>query len=189
MKKTRFDAIVSDYQMPGEDGLDFLKELRKKGNTTPFVIFTGKGREEVAIEALNLGADRYIQKSSDPEAVFIELSHCIKQIVRNDRAEKQRRKTENLYRTVVELAPDSIIAVDVKGKIISCNSAATRMLGYSKDEMVGKHFSKIGVIRMRDLPKFLKLFSSVLRGKISSPLELTFYRKNKTPLLAEVLFS
>jgi len=96
------------------------------------------------------------------------------------------KKMKELYRNVVELAPDSIITVDLKGAITSCNAAAIRMLGYSKGEMVGKHFSKIGAIEVRDLPKYLKLFSSVLRGKVTKPLELTFRRKDGTPILAEV---
>ena len=48
LKKTTYDAIVSDYQMPGKDGLDFLKELRASGNDVPFILFTGKGRESIA---------------------------------------------------------------------------------------------------------------------------------------------
>ncbi len=101
----------------------------------------------------------------------------------------QRKKAEELYRSVVELSPDSIITVDMKGVLTSCNNAATRMLGYSEDEMIGKHFSKIGVIRARDLPKFLKLFISVLRGEVTKPLELTFNCKDGTLLLAEVRVS
>jgi DNA-binding response OmpR family regulator len=57
MKEESYDAVVSDYQMPGKDGLSFLGELREKGNEIPFIVFTGKGREEIAIKALNLGAD------------------------------------------------------------------------------------------------------------------------------------
>ena len=54
MKKEEYDVVVSDYQMPGKDGLQFLKELREKGNSIPFIVFTGKGREEIAMKALNL---------------------------------------------------------------------------------------------------------------------------------------
>ena len=73
----RYDAILSDYQMPEMDGITFLKQLRASGNKTPFVIFTGRGREEVVIEALNNGADFYIQKGGDVKAQFAELSNKI----------------------------------------------------------------------------------------------------------------
>ena len=62
LKEENFAAIISDYQMPEMNGITFLKKLKASGNTTPFIIFTGKGREEVVIEALNEGADFYLQK-------------------------------------------------------------------------------------------------------------------------------
>ncbi|MDO8841739.1 response regulator [Methanocalculus sp.] len=65
MKTMSYDAIVSDYQMPGMDGLAFLKAVRSSGDSIPFIIFTGKGREEVVIEALNQGADFYLQKGGE----------------------------------------------------------------------------------------------------------------------------
>ncbi len=77
MEKKTYDVVVSDYQMPEKDGLDFLKELREKDKTVSFIMFTGRGREEVAIRALNLGADRYIHKTGDPETVYGELAHSI----------------------------------------------------------------------------------------------------------------
>jgi len=55
-----YDVIISDYDMPGKSGLVFLKELKEQGNLIPFVLFTGKSREEVAISALNLGANGYV---------------------------------------------------------------------------------------------------------------------------------
>jgi len=58
ISQKQYDAIISDYQMPEKTGLEFLKELRDNGNEVPFILFTGDGREEVAIEALNFGADR-----------------------------------------------------------------------------------------------------------------------------------
>ena len=47
LKEKEFDAIISDYQMPEKNGLEFLRELREKGNKIPLILFTGKGREEV----------------------------------------------------------------------------------------------------------------------------------------------
>jgi PAS domain S-box-containing protein len=76
---------------------------------------------------------------------------------------------------MIELLPDSIVAVDTKGVILQCNAAAARISGYSKEELVGKHFSKLRAIRVRDMPKYLNAFSSILRGKAHKPFELTFY--------------
>ncbi|MFQ5981393.1 MAG: PAS domain S-box protein, partial [Candidatus Heimdallarchaeota archaeon] len=87
LNKEFFDVIVSDYRMPDIDGLAFLKALRDDGSTIPFVIFTGQGREEVAIQALNLGADYYLMKGAEAESTFGELAHIIRQLV-------QRRRTE-----------------------------------------------------------------------------------------------
>ncbi len=308
MDKKAFDVIVCDYMMPGKDGLEFLEELRGKGNNIPFIVLTGRGREEVAIEALNLGADRYLNKTGDPETVYGELAHSIRQVVEKTMTEEmirdseeelrsifeavtdgiatidtsgkvvavnkalieemlgyeineiigenfaelgiidpeelpqvleamakvvttgravknsevtlvgkdghkipteistsvtkkggevtgitaivrdvtERKNAEELYRNIVELSPESIVVVDRKGIITSCSTTATRMLGYSENELIGKHFSRIGVIRVKDLPKYFKLFSRVLRGKVSKPIEFVFYRKDGTPLLCEV---
>jgi PAS domain S-box-containing protein len=89
LEQQTYDVIVSDYEMPQKDGLMFLWELRKGKNGIPFVLFTGKGREEVAIKALNLGADGYTNKQGDPETVYGELSHLIKIIVNHNNSEKE----------------------------------------------------------------------------------------------------
>ena len=60
--------------MPGMDGIGFLKRVRASGNTIPFILFTGRGREEVVIQALNEGANFYLQKGGDPDAQFAELN-------------------------------------------------------------------------------------------------------------------
>lgn len=83
-----YDAVVSDYQMPEMDGIAFLRYLRERGDTTPFIIFTGRGREDVVIEALNYGADFYIQKGGDPNSQFMELAHKVRHAVSRRHAER-----------------------------------------------------------------------------------------------------
>jgi len=84
-----FDAILSDYQMPEMNGIAFLKEIRRKAPEIPFLLFTGRGREEIVIEALNNGADFYIQKGGDPKAQFAELANKIRYAVQRKHAERE----------------------------------------------------------------------------------------------------
>ncbi|PKL58950.1 MAG: hypothetical protein CVV34_00380 [Methanomicrobiales archaeon HGW-Methanomicrobiales-5] len=86
IQTTKYDAIISDYQMPLMDGITFLKAVRVNNPKLPFIIFTGKGREEVVIEALNNGADHYLQKGGDPKSQFAELVHNIERAVERKRA-------------------------------------------------------------------------------------------------------
>ncbi|MEI6796605.1 MAG: PAS domain S-box protein, partial [Methanomassiliicoccales archaeon] len=99
-----FDAIISDYQMPKEDGLQFLRSLRQKGDDIPFVLFTGRGREEVAIEALNNGADSYLQKGGLPVPVYTELEHRVRKAVQRQRAEEALLKSAADLREAQEIA-------------------------------------------------------------------------------------
>ena len=88
-----YDAVVSDYQMPSKDGISLLKEVRAAGSTVPFIIFTGKGREDIVIEALNNGADFYLQKGGNPRAQFAELTHQIETAVASRRGEMMIAKS------------------------------------------------------------------------------------------------
>lgn len=84
-----YDAVVSDFQMPDMDGISFLKQIRSRYGDLPFILFTGKGREEVVIEALNNGADFYLQKGGDPKVQFIELHHKIVTSVKRKESEEK----------------------------------------------------------------------------------------------------
>jgi PAS domain S-box-containing protein len=95
LSRKSYDAIISDYQMPDMDGLSFLKKLRSGGSETPFIIFTGKGREDVVIEALNSGADFYLQKGGNPTAQFAELTHKIRMAVQQRRSEQELRQSRD----------------------------------------------------------------------------------------------
>jgi len=86
-----YNVIVSDYVMPEINGIQLLKTLKFQGIDTPLIIFTGKGDEEIAIEALNTGAAFYLQKSENPRFQFAKLRRMI-----YEAALKQR--TEEIYR-------------------------------------------------------------------------------------------
>jgi len=134
----RYDAIISDYQMPGMDGIEFLKTVRSSGNTIPFILFTGKGREEVVITALNEGADFYLQKGGKPEALFAELVHKIQQAVQHRRADVRIRDYERREADIINFLPDATFAIDTNGVVIAWNHAMEEMCGIKASEILGK---------------------------------------------------
>jgi DNA-binding response OmpR family regulator len=93
-----FDVIISDYQMPGTDGIGFLKILNEKHCSIPFILFTGRGREEIMTEALKNGALFYLQKSGNPRSLFAELDLKIREASRRRPAEGTSVETD-LYST------------------------------------------------------------------------------------------
>jgi PAS domain S-box-containing protein len=142
------DAVVSDYQMPGMDGIAFLKAVREQFGDLPFILFTGRGREEVVIEAINNGADFYLQKGGEPKAQYAELAQKLRQAVRRRHAEQDLQQSEARYRSIVNDQTELIVRFTLDGTITFVNDAYRShfmpMLGLG--EVVGQ---KIGSINQR----------------------------------------
>jgi PAS domain S-box-containing protein len=133
-----YDAVVADYQMPSMDGIGFLKEVRSRKQNIPFILFTGRGREEVVIQAIDSGADFYLQKGGDPKAQFAELVHKIRQAVSMHTSDESLRRSEEKYRSLFEDSLDGLFITSTEGKILDINRKGISMFGYdSKAEMLG----------------------------------------------------
>jgi PAS domain S-box-containing protein len=131
---SNYDVIISDYEMPLKNGLQFLQELRESHNRIPFFIFTGKGREEVAITALNLGATGYINKHGNTETVYGELAHSIRAFVEKVHTEEALKDSEAKYSAFIKQARDGVFII--QDQILEfANDAVAKMLGYSLAEI------------------------------------------------------
>jgi PAS domain S-box-containing protein len=160
----RYDAIIADYQMPGMDGIQFLVEVRNRFGQIPFVLFTGRGREEIVIKALNAGADFYLQKGGDPKSQFAELTHKIRQAVRRSTAEQALLQNEIRYRTLFQNASDIIRILDPDSTIIYDSLSSEKILGYRFGSLIGKR--ALDYIHPDDLQR------------VQSDLDLVHCRKN-----------
>lgn len=141
MESQSFDAVVSDYEMPLMNGIDFLKALKARGDDTPFIIFTGRGREVVAIDALNSGATFYLHRGGDVPVQYAELRNMILQAVQRRHSEQALLTSEERYRAVVESQMELICRFRPDGRLLFVNGAFCRYYGKTMDELVGHRYT------------------------------------------------
>lgn len=71
--RERFDALILDLMMPGEDGLQILRRLREQKDTTPIIMLTARGEDVDRIVGLEMGADDYIPKPFNPRELLARI--------------------------------------------------------------------------------------------------------------------
>jgi PAS domain S-box-containing protein len=150
----RFDLAFLDYRLGEEDALALLSQAGAKGVTTPVVVLTGRGSEEVAVEAMKLGAVDYLVKSKLDR---LGLAACIhraldaaRQRARLDLAKAALRESEERLRTLIEAVPDGLLVVNVEGSIVLGNAQAGVMFDYSREELLGRPMEMLLPDRFRE---------------------------------------
>ena len=128
-----FDCVVSDYDMPGRNGIEFLEALRETHPEVPFILFTGKGSEEVASDAISAGVTDYLQKEAGTEQYAV-LANRIRNAVERSRIERERRRQLD----AIETAQEGISILDEDGEYIYVNRAYADLYGYDPPDLVGE---------------------------------------------------
>lgn len=132
LEQRPIDCIVSDYDMPAEDGLAFLEAVRAEHPDLPFILFTGKGSEEIASEAISAGVSDYLEKTGHTDQYTV-LANRITNLVEKYEAEQARRRN----RVLVEEASDAILIVSSDATIEYATPSAESVLGRTPDELRG----------------------------------------------------
>ena len=131
------DCVVSDYDMPGTNGIEFLEAVREEHPELPFILFTGKGSEEIASEAISAGVTDYLQKKGGTDQYALlanRIGHAVEALLARERSERRKRE----YRTLIESSPASIIVLDRGYDILYLNPSAAETLGCDEpDDLVG----------------------------------------------------
>ena len=117
------DCVVSDYDMPGRNGIEFLETVRSERPKLPFVLFTGRGSEEIASRAISAGVTEYLQKRGGTDQYTV-LANRITNSVRAYRAETAVTRSEERYHNLVDTAPIPIIVFGRDREMVYSNDAA-----------------------------------------------------------------
>ena len=175
---------VSDpRELIGRDSLDWIHKSdrervkryslgRQRGEDMPSVyeynVETSDGRERVFETSASLINFRGRKGS-------LEFT---RDITERRQIRDELKYSEQRWRSLVELAPDGIVTLDLMGRVTSINAAFTKLTGFNKDEIVGKHFTKVGTITTKDMGRYVKLFASFVRGKALPVIEFDYRRKD-----------
>ncbi|QSX00151.1 PAS domain S-box protein [Haloterrigena alkaliphila] len=138
------DCIVSDYEMPGLDGLELLEAVRERDPELPFILFTGRGSESIASEAISAGVTDYLQKGTGGDQYTV-LANRIENAVAKRRADRARRESEReleRYRTLVESVDDPMYVLDHLGRCTVANDAFCTLLDVDREAVVGEHITE-----------------------------------------------
>jgi diguanylate cyclase (GGDEF)-like protein/PAS domain S-box-containing protein len=130
LETVSFAAVVTDYCLPGSDGLQLHRWIMERRLDVPVIIMSGHGDERIAAEALKLGAYDYIVKS---EESLSSMGVVIEQVLRRHELEQEAQ----VLQEIVAHASDAIITLRTDGTVLTANHATSTLFGYAPDEVAG----------------------------------------------------
>jgi PAS domain S-box-containing protein len=136
LAETAVDCIVSDYEMPGQNGIEFLEAVRADYPDLPFVLYTGKGGEEVASDAISAGVTDYLQKEAGTSQYAV-LANRVANAVERYRSRRALEASQERLSLFVEQSPLGVVEYDEEFTIVGLNPAGEEILGYDEADLVG----------------------------------------------------
>jgi len=168
IERETFECVVSDHDMPGMDGLDLLRAVRERDERLPFILFTGKGSEEIASEAISAGVTDYLQKGVGADTYAL-LANRIENAVEQYRTERALRAQQRLSERIVQASPVAVVVHDANGDVMLANRRAREVLGATAQELDAEAYEESSWslydesgehVTSEDLP-----YSRVMRGE------------------------
>lgn len=142
------DAIVSDYDMPGMDGLELLEEVRDRDPDIPFILYTGRGSEDVASDAISAGVTDYLQKE-DSLGNYDLLATRVISTVEQAETRRELRRARARFQALSENTPYGIITIDENSTIQYANETVEEILGHEHTELAGNSLTTLIPQRLR----------------------------------------
>ncbi len=184
LDEEKFAAIITDYDMPEINGLEFLNIIREKMPDIPVILYTGQGNEEVAREAFILGASDYFTKEINSFAHTEKMVNSINNAIKIKKANIERKRSEEKFKELTELLPQIVFETDIHGNLTYTNRFALDRFGYSEEEMKNG-LNVIEIAAPGEREKVIQTISEIINGEYKGPNEYSILTKDGTivPLL------
>jgi len=125
----------------------------------------------------------------DKDGAITNLMEFCQDITEAIKDEERLISSENKYRKLFETSPVGISIINKAGIITSCNDVMEEYAGIPKEKIQGKHFTKLGILKPGDIPRYIKVFADILRGRITKPFEVCFCNRNGEERITQVYTS
>jgi PAS domain S-box-containing protein len=178
----RVDCVVSDYDLPGRDGVELLESIRADHPNLPFVLFTGRGSEDIASEAIDAGVTNYLQKGKHEQ--YYRLANCVDVAIDQYQTERALEKRRRQFETVFEASFDGIFILDMDDAVIrDANERACELLEYPYEELVG---TDIADVHPEDHEEYVELGRRLIETDDRRRVESVCYTRNGTVIPSDI---
>jgi PAS domain S-box-containing protein len=143
------DLILSDYSLPGFDGMEALHLLKQYHPHIPFIVVTGAINEETAVECIKSGAEDYVIKDRPRRLAQAVQGAMVKRMAMEEKAKAEQalQESERRYRRLFESAQEGILLLDAEtGRIADINPFAMGLLDADKGTMQGRGLHEAGFV-------------------------------------------
>lgn len=138
----QFDCIISDYDMPGCNGIEFLEQVRENNPQLPFILFTGKGTEEIASDAISAGVTDYLQKEAGTDQYTV-LANLVSNTIEHYRSVQRVEQRDQRLRDIVGRVTDALVEVDSDWQFTLVNHQAEDLYEMDQDYLLGRDFWEV----------------------------------------------
>lgn len=169
LEASPYDLVLLDLMMPGLTGHEVMDRIQEKKIDTLIIVVSGDTSIESAISAIRRGAYDFVRKPYEPDEMLKRVHNALasrRLEVENRGMAKRLRRSEQWHRYLVHSSPDLIYSLDTEGRFTFVNNAVERILGFTKQELLGKHYSAI--VHDEDVLDVAKLFNERRTGERSS---------------------
>jgi diguanylate cyclase (GGDEF)-like protein/PAS domain S-box-containing protein len=144
LSRTSFDLVLLDLRLPDIGGHEIMDFINQKRIDADVIVMSGEVGIDAAIGALKRGAYDYLRKPYSREELLKTVANALQQrrlAASNRRIASQLENSEKMYRYLVDSSPDIIYTLNHEGRFTFVNDRAYQLLGFSRDDLIGQHYS------------------------------------------------